>query len=168
MYNKNNCSPKKLHVFSNKSNSYVPPKNYIKSEDDYGFFCIIDRDDIEIKADTFSKQNSMKECLKKKYINYINKKWEIECKKCLESKKYTDKNVNNNLEYYKINIDESKNNYNSDFDYYHNDNDDDDDDDYKNNNPDKKKLFVMRIIITSFVLLAGVSYFVSVKYYYKK
>jgi hypothetical protein len=165
---KNNCSPKKLHVFSNKMTSYAPPKNYVKSEDDYGFFCIIDRDDIEIKADMFSKQNSMKECLKKKYINYINEKWNKECKNCLESKKNTDKNVNNHLEYYKINIDESKNNYNSDFDYYDNDNGDDDDDDYKNNNSDKKKLFIMRIIITSFVLLAGVSYFVSVKYYYKK
>jgi len=150
---KNNCSP----------------KNYLKSEDDYGFFCIIDRDDIEIKTDTIS-QNSTKKTLKKKYIDYINEKWNKECKKYLENKN-TDKNANNYLEYCKINNVENNNDCiinrlddRDDGDY--DDDDDDDDDEYKRNS-EKIKSFIKRIVFTSFVLLVGLSYFITAKYYYK-
>jgi hypothetical protein len=151
---KNNCSP----------------KNYLKSEDDYGFFCIIDRDDIEIKTDTIS-QNSTKKTLKKKYIDYINEKWNKECKKYLENKN-TDKNANNYFEYCKINNVENNNDCiinrlddRDDGDY--DDDDDDDDDDYKRNS-EKIKLFIRRMVFTSFVLLVGLLYFITAKYYCKK
>jgi hypothetical protein len=161
---KNNCSPKKLHVLSDDNSFYIPI-NYLKNEDDYGFFCIIDRDDIEFKTNTIT-QNSMKKSLKKKYIDYINEKWNKEYKKCLENKKNNNKITNNYLEYCKINNVENNKNVNISFvndDY----SDDDDDDEYKKNF-EKINLFIKRIIFSSFVLLVGVSYFITVKYYYKK